>query len=59
MKTLDIILCNHCKGSGRTSYEVCIDYHKRDYDTILETCKHCDGKGRLLKCTEITYKKID
>jgi len=58
MKTKEVILCSKCNGKGKTSYDTCVDYHKREYDTIFEICNSCDGKGRLWKCVEVTYEKI-
>lgn len=58
MITHEIILCPTCKGKGQTSYEECVDYHKREYDTHYQTCTHCNGSGRLKKITSITYEKF-
>lgn len=56
--THEIVLCDTCKGSGRTSYEECVDYHKRDYEIHYKTCERCDGSGRLKKITSVTYEKL-
>lgn len=58
MKTSEIILCQLCKGLGKTRHEECVDYHKREYDTIFKTCIACDGKGRLRKITVVTFEKL-
>jgi len=58
VETKEIVLCPTCNGSGQTSYEECVDYHKRDYETIYETCKRCDGTGRLKKITVVTLEKL-
>lgn len=58
MKTTEIVLCNSCKGLGKIGTEVCIDYHKREYETVYKTCIYCDGKGRLRKVTEVTFEKL-
>jgi DnaJ-class molecular chaperone len=52
-KTVEIILCSTCKGSGQTSYEECVNYHKREYDTIYKTCYNCKGSGRLKHITTV------
>jgi len=52
-KTIEIILCRTCKGSGQTSYEECVDYHKREYDTIYKTCYNCKGSGRLKQISTV------
>ena len=58
MKTSEIILCASCKGTGKKSYETCVDYHKREYETVYETCIYCDGKGRLRQVTKVTLEKL-
>jgi len=58
VETREIVLCPSCKGSGQSSYEECVNYHKREYETIYETCKRCDGTGRLKKITIVTLEKI-
>ena len=45
----EIIICSKCKGSGLNSWDVCVDYHKNDYETEYETCTMCKGTGRLFK----------
>lgn len=58
MKTSEIVLCTSCKGLGKIALEVCVDYHKRDYDTVYKDCIYCDNKGRLRKITEVTFEKL-
>lgn len=55
----DLVLCPNCKGLGRVGKEVCIDYHRRDYDTVYSECKRCDCTGRLYKTTKVTYRKMN
>lgn len=43
--------CERCEGTGRTSREELVDYHKRDYETIREDCNACFGEGRLVVTT--------
>jgi|NOAtaT_6_FD_contig_91_709617_length_2473_multi_2_in_0_out_0_3 hypothetical protein len=52
-KEVKIILCGTCKGTGKTSYEECVNYHKREYDTIFKTCYNCKGSGRLKETTTV------
>jgi len=56
MKEVEIVLCPDCKGKGEIHTDILIDYHKRDYDTKVETCKRCNGSGRLRKITEVKYE---
>lgn len=58
MKTSEIILCSPCKGRGEVSFEECVDYHKREYDTVWKKCINCDGYGRVRMITEITIEKL-
>jgi len=58
-QTVEIILCDHCKGSGQTSYDECVDYHKREYETIYETCYACKGSGRLKKITSVKFECLN
>lgn len=56
----ELILCPNCKGWGFKAFEECIDYHKKEYNTIEKTCLRCKGDGRLLKTIQVTleaYKK--
>jgi len=45
-------LCKKCNGTGIYEWEVCVDYHKNDYETEQEVCSACNGTGRLVE----TYK---
>lgn len=51
----DIELCHKCEGKGYTTYDECVDYHKREYETHFVKCHFCDGYGRVLKMTTIKY----
>lgn len=49
MHTVEIILCNYCRGSGIINEETMIDYHKSLYSSTKVKCRHCNGSGRLEK----------
>ncbi len=55
-KTVEIVICTSCNGTGKIFTDVLVDYHKREYDTHVEECKHCNGSGRLKKVTTVVYE---
>lgn len=59
METHNIILCKTCKGTGNITWDECVNYHKREYETYSRVCERCDGKGRVIEIITTTYKKLD
>jgi hypothetical protein len=57
-KTVEIVICTSCKGTGKIFTDVLVDYHKREYDTIVEKCERCNGSGRLQKITTVVYEVL-
>lgn len=55
----EIRICEKCKGTGFITCDELVNYHKRDYETWLETCKACNGHGRLIWDTVVTTTKMD
>lgn len=53
-KKKEIIVCDDCKGSGRKTREVCVDHHRRDWETVDDgPCRCCQGSGRLTVTTTV------
>ncbi|MCK9574770.1 MAG: YuiA family protein [Candidatus Pacearchaeota archaeon] len=48
MESIEIIICDACKGTGNTSVRVSVD----ESETV--SCSKCEGSGRLVK--KITIK---
>ena len=57
--TTIIIICDHCKGSGKIRNFEVTNYHNNDTVEWEEKCSYCDGYGRLLKIEYIKIKKLD
>ena len=49
MHTVEIILCNRCRGTGIIYHDDLVDYHKAIYHTTKIRCRECKGSGRLEK----------
>ena len=45
----EVIICTKCKGTGIYKWDVCVDYHKNDYETEEDICDQCNGTGRLIQ----------
>jgi hypothetical protein len=56
--SFEVILCDACEGTGYTTTERCVDYHRRDYDTDYSVCRKCGGEGRLQATTTTVFKRI-
>ena len=54
--SIEIIVCTSCQGTGVTTWEVCVNYHKRDYDTHSKTCKGCNGTGLQKRITTVSHE---
>lgn len=53
-KKREIVVCNACHGTGRETREECVDYHRRDYETVdVGPCHLCEGSGRLSVTTTV------
>lgn len=57
-ESFEIVICPSCNGRGYKTYEECVDYHKREYETIKTVCDICDGSGRLNKIVRTTFEKL-
>lgn len=43
--------CARCNGIGTISREELSNYHKREYETIVEDCPICNNQGRVFETT--------
>jgi len=44
-----IVLCDACKGAGKSEQSELTDYHHREYDCWDEPCGVCGGAGRMVE----------
>jgi DnaJ-class molecular chaperone len=51
-----IILCEHCKGTGKVENRELTNYHHREWDVWDDRCGVCDGAGRVKQT--VTISKI-
>lgn len=55
-KEATLMLCDKCQGKGYRSWDECVNYHKREYDTHTETCHFCKGSGRRWQIVTTSYE---
>lgn len=56
----EIVICNSCSGTGFSTREELVDYHKGDYESFTEKCERCAGDGRMIKSKEkLSYREYE
>jgi hypothetical protein len=58
-KTVEIILCTECKGTGSNTRQELVDYHVGEYEYHHTVCLICRGAGRLKVTTEVTREPYE